>query len=406
MITITDGTTTGVNVQRADVPPSRTKRVGAVRECVLTETQRPGEPVAAVWQRLAAALAERGAEVLGVMIYASLAERTAIEQAIAATLGEAEWPVTWIDGVGGDDVALMGVQVFAVSGCAVERLRLGQRVVGSVFDDGEARHCILGGVGPTSLALERAAQVQQMFANLEWVLGQAGFALRDVVRTWFYNDDILAWYDEFNRVRTAHYSSVGWRTGSLPASTGIGAKNPAGAALVVAAWAIQPLVPTAHAREVGSPLQCPAPAYGSAFSRAVELRSGGVRRLFISGTASIYPDGKTAWVGDVDKQVALTMEVVAAILQSRGLHFGHVTRATAYFRDPRYKAAFAAWRRARALADLPVVELHVVICRDALLFEIEVDAASVCAEVGTLAPNRHALAVSTPAARTGLSSNG
>jgi enamine deaminase RidA (YjgF/YER057c/UK114 family) len=379
MITITDGTISGVSARQTEVFPPRTTGVRTGREWVLTETQRGGEPVSAAWRRLGAALAEREAEVLGVMIYASIAAQAEVEQAMNAALGGTDWPVTWIDGAGGDEAALMGVQVFAVSGYPVERLRLGQRVVGSVFEDGEARHCLLGGLGPTSIALERAAQVQQMFANLEWVLGRAGFALRDVVRTWFYNDDILAWYDEFNRVRTAHYATVAWRTGSLPASTGIGAKNPAGAALVVAAWAMQPLAPSSFARAVGSPLQCPAPAYGSAFSRAVELRSGGVRRLFISGTASIHPDGKTAWVGDPEKQVALTMEVVGAILQSRGLHFGHVTRATAYFRDPRYKAAFAAWRRARALADLPVVELHAVICRDALLFEIEVDAGSAAA---------------------------
>src|ERR1019366_1387059 len=132
-------------------------------------------------------------------------------------------------------------------------------------------------------------QVQQMFGNLEWALDQAGFELADVVRTWFYNDDILAWYGDFNRVRSAHYAGVKWRTGSLPASTGIGARNIDGAALVVAAWAMRPLDGAARAREVGSPLQCPAPAYGSAFCRAMELDSGGCRRLFVSGTASIYP---------------------------------------------------------------------------------------------------------------------
>jgi len=167
---------------------------------------------------------------------------------------------------------------------------------------------------------------------------------------------------------------VAWRTGSLPASTGIGARNAGGAALVVAAWAMQPLDGKAYAREVGSPLQCPAPKYGSSFSRAMEVASGGVRRLFISGTASIHPDGTTAWVGDIEKQVALTMEVVAAILQSRGMDYRDVTRATAYFKAPEFKPAFEAWCAARELADLPVVPLHADVCRDALLFEIELDA--------------------------------
>jgi enamine deaminase RidA (YjgF/YER057c/UK114 family) len=163
--------------------------------------------------------------------------------------------------------------------------------------------------------------VQQTLGNLEWALDNAGFTLGDVMRTWFYNDHILDWYDEFNRVRSAHYASVKWRTGSLPASTGIGARNPAGGALVVAAWAMQPLAAAAQALEVASPLQCPAPQYGSAFSRAMEINSGGWRRLLISGTASIHPDGKTAWVGNPKKQVDLTMEVIVAILYSRGMDF-------------------------------------------------------------------------------------
>jgi enamine deaminase RidA (YjgF/YER057c/UK114 family) len=130
----------------------------------------------------------------------------------------------------------------------------------------------------------------------------------------------------------------------------------------------------AGAREVGSPLQCPAPAYGSAFSRAMEIDSGGWRRLTISGTASIQPDGKTAWEGDARKQVDLTMEVIAAILQARGMNFGDTTRATAYYRKPEYKQHFDAWRKERDLELMPVVDTHSTVCRDDLLFELELDA--------------------------------
>ena len=110
------------------------------------------------------------------------------------------------------------------------------------------------------------------------------------------------------------------------------------------------------------------------FSRAMELCSGGLRRLFVSGTASIHPGGKTAWVGDVEKQVALTMDVVGEILRSRQMDYRHVTRATAYFRDPNDKHYFDRWCDLRRLTDLPVVALPAVVCRDDLLFEIELDA--------------------------------
>lgn len=343
-------------------------------EFVLTERLKLGEPVSAAFQRLATQLAATQAEILSLMVYGSLSARAEIDRAMHVALGETRWPVTWIEGASCDDAPFAGVQAFALSGRPVTRVRLGSRIVGSVYEDDGARHCLLGGLGPTALSLGAPAQVQQTFGNLEWALDQAGFELADIVRTWFYNDDILAWYGDFNRVRSAHYRGVAWRTGSLPASTGIGARNADGAALTMAAWAMRPVDGAARAHEVGSPLQCPAPAYGSAFSRATEIDSGGWRRLLVSGTASIFPDGKTAWVDDPKKQIDLTMEVVGAILQSRGMTFRDVTRATAYFRDPGFKPQFDAWLETRELRTMPVVSTHNVVCRDDLLFEIELDA--------------------------------
>ena len=57
------------------------------------------------------------------------------------------------------------------------------------------------------------------------------------------------------------------------------------------------------------------------------------RRLYVSGTASIEPSGKTAHIGDPAKQISLTMEVVAAILESRRMTWADVSRAIAYFKD-------------------------------------------------------------------------
>lgn len=308
------------------------------------------------------------------MLYGSLVARGEIDAAMRAVLGETQWPVTWIEGLRCDGAPLAGVQALAVSGRRVTRVRLGNRIVGSVFEDDGARHCLLGGLGPTARTLAVGAQVQQTFGNLEWALDQAGFELADVVRTWFYNDDIVAWYGEFNRVCSAHYAHVEFRTGSLPASTGIGARNADGAALTIAAWAVRPIGVGARAREVGSPLQCPAPAYGSSFSRAMEIDSGRWRRLLVSGTASIYPGGKTAWVGDAKRQVDLTMEGIAGILQSRGMDYRDVTRATAYYRDSSYLRFFNDWRGERDLQTMPVVNTRCVVCRDDLLFELKLDA--------------------------------
>ena len=375
-----------MNIPLLEAPTFRADTVVAPRraapaaqltpEFVVTDRQWHGESVAAPFRRLAAELDAREAKLLSLMLYGGLDARAEIERGMREGLGVTDWPVTWIDGVpGGRASAFAGFQAFAVSQRDVTRIRVGNRVVASIFVDGDARHCLLGGIGPTATGLEPAAQAQQTLGNLEWALGLADFRLSDVVRTWFYNKDIVSWYGAFNRVRSAHYAQTPFRTGSLPASTGIGARNAAGAALTVSAWAMQPLTPHAYAREIGSPLQCPAPAYGSSFSRAMELVSGGRRRLFVSGTASIAPGGGTVWVNDSTRQIALTMEVVAAILHSRGMDYDRVTRATAYFKNMAFKPIFEAWREEHELHRMPVVNLQADICRDDLLFEIEVDAA-------------------------------
>lgn len=348
------------------------KRVG--EEFVISEAMLPGDTAASVFARVAQRLGAHHAEVLSVLVYGSMDTRAASEAALREVWGEAEWPLTWVEGASCTGQPLAGVQVFAVAGRDITRVRLGRRVVASVYEDGEARHCLLGGFGPSTTLLQPAAQVQQTLANLEAALELAGFGLSDVIRTWFYNDAILDWYNDFNRVRSALYKAVRFRTGSLPASTAVSGRNPMGAALAVAARAMQPLNGDAGAREVGSPLQCPAPAYGSSFSRAMELEVGGMRQLLISGTASIHPGGETAWVDNPARQVAMTMKVVTAILQSRGMNWSDVTRAIAYCKQPEYRVHFESWCAEHGL-ELPVFAVHCDICRDDLLFEIELDAA-------------------------------
>jgi enamine deaminase RidA (YjgF/YER057c/UK114 family) len=355
-------------------------------EFVITQCPRAGEPLTATFGRVAEELAAQEADLLNMFIFGSIAAREEINHAMRTALGEPHWPITWVEGLSCDGSALAGVQVFATSSRVLTRVRLGGRVVGSVYEDGGARHCMLGGLGPTSLNLMRPAQVQQTLGNLEWALDMAGFTLADVLRTWFYNEDIVPWYGDFNRVRSAHYDSVAWRTGSSPASTGIGARNPSRAALVVGAWAVQPLDGAPVAREIGSPLQCPAPAYGSTFSRAVEIDSGGWRRLLVSGTASIHPDGRTAWIGNPMRQIDLTMEVIEALLQSRGMGFRDITRATAYFEHPLFQPYFVSWCKGRGLEGMPVVATNCDICRDDLLFELELDAVVRSKETGAI-PN-------------------
>jgi enamine deaminase RidA (YjgF/YER057c/UK114 family) len=196
---------------------------------------------------------------------------------------------------------------------------------------------------------------------------------KNVIRTWLYVDDILSWYDGLNTVRTNFFNENGVFDGLVPASTGIGVANHDGAAMVLNAYAIKPKSGEVVIEEVVSPMQCPATDYKSSFSRALEIRDGDVKKLLISGTASIEPGGKTVHINDIDKQIVLTMEVVEAILKSRDYKRQDICRAIAYFSDMSYKKNFTDFLRCSAIENMPVAYVHGDICRDDLLFEIELD---------------------------------
>lgn len=289
-------------------------------------------------------------------------------------LAQTTMPLTWVQG-GEKEEGLGGIHLRAVTGAEVRPLRLDGVVVGSVIEGPYAVECLLGGVHCMDTSLSAPAQARATFERLEDALALADMDFSHVARTWLFLDDILSWYDDFNPVRTAFFTERGVFDRMVPASTGIGGSNPHGAALVTGAYALKSKHPAVTVQALPSPLQCPALQYGSSFSRAVEVAMPDLRRVLVSGTASIAPSGETAHVGDVAAQTARTCEVVEAILQSRGMGWEHVTRATAYVRYAEDAGVLEQHCRTANLPPLPVVVAHNVICRDDLLFELEVDAA-------------------------------
>jgi enamine deaminase RidA (YjgF/YER057c/UK114 family) len=281
------------------------------------------------------------------------------------------YPVTGLLAGASRDAALTGAQALAIQGVPVERILVDGRFVGSVYDDGQARHCYLADLWAADNRLSRAEQAQATFALMDTALRQVGMSFTNVARTWFYLDRLLEWYDEFNRVRNQFFRAHRVYDRLVPASTGISAANVVGRALIANAYAIAPHDSQVKVTAVASPLQCPALQYGSSFSRAVEVSLADRRILSISGTASISPDGKTAHPGDVRAQIDLTMRVVAAILESRGMSWRNVASSLAYFRHAADAPVFRDWLAAHDLADLPALLTENDICRDDLLFEFE-----------------------------------
>jgi enamine deaminase RidA (YjgF/YER057c/UK114 family) len=343
------------------------------KEFHLTLQPLSGEKPAEMVRRLAAVLQERNAIVVRHEIFGSNAAHKETMRALRQEISN-DWPVMWIGDGKDTDNAISGMHVFAVAGTHVDTIRHEGEPIGRVFSDGYERHCFLGNVMPSNLTASKSAQCHEIFEKMERLLLETGMEMTNVVRTWFFLDDILSWYGEFNNARIEFFKERKLLNGLLPASTGIGGRNSQGVAIVGGAWAVQTKEGSTIAHEVPSPLQCSSIDYGSAFSRAVLVDTSSCRRLLISGTASIGPDGHSLHTGDLDGQIGLSMKVVREILASRGFNFSDVTRATAYFKNLQDAPAFDFWREKQGLKPFPLIATQSTICRGELLFEIELDA--------------------------------
>ena len=291
---------------------------------------------------------------------------------LAAHGGGTEWPVAWIGEEQARGIPLSGVQLWAVDGVPCERVRLGGRVVGTVFEDADARYCRLAGVLPEAPAEDPGTQTAQVFSHMSQALEQAGMNFGHVVRTWFFNDKITSWYRAFNDARDDFFYAHHVFDGLVPASTGIGGSNSTRAALTAGLLAVEPKSGTTEIRRVSSPLQCPAFDYGSSFSRAVEVEACGCRRILVSGTASIAPEGHTLHLDEPEPQMEQTLQVVEAILHAREMDWPDVNRAILYFKRTQDMPLFEKF--VTKLARAPVVWVNNDVCRHDLLFEIELDA--------------------------------
>ena len=286
-------------------------------------------------------------------------------------------PAVWLHGDACKSGNIYSTQAIAVSGAEPQPVMLSGKNIGVVYEDPFARYCRLHGVAPQNISASREEQVQSAFETMEAALNAAGFKFTDTVRTWIYLDRLLDWYTEFNTVRTNYFRNAGIFEHMVPASTGIGAANHLGAAIMMDVLAVQPKTPEMKIQEVISPLQNPALDYKSSFSRAVEMQYPTHRSLMISGTASIDPDGKTVFQDDPEKQIHLTLDVVRAILRSREMDWRNLFRGIAYFKDMSYLPLYQKIAEKAGIPRFPLAISHADVCRHDLLFEIEVDAVKI-----------------------------
>ncbi len=284
-------------------------------------------------------------------------------------------PAVWIQGDKCDDSFITSVQIIAVVDKTVEYMVDETGIVnGAMFEDDNASYCYLGNLYASDNSLSRTEQSAELFPLIDTLLQKVGMDFSNVARTWLYLDDLLTWYDDFNPVRTDYFNANGVFDNLVPASTGIGAGNPADMAILVGALGVKVKNSAVNIAEVPSPLQCAAWDYKSSFSRATEVTNPAWNQVMVSGTASIEPEGATVHLNDSEKQIELTMKVIEAILNERDMTFKDTVRAIAYIKDAADLKLLKTWMKKNDLEDMPVAFSHADVCRDNLLFEVELDA--------------------------------
>jgi len=348
-----------------------TLRRESVEEQFITLTPVGDESPDSLFGRLGDVVRHLRGTIVSVESLGMAASDRRSQESLARALGS-DAPVGWVENARTDN--LCGVHLWAISGVDAIPVHADGRRIGTLLEGKFVRYLRLVGLLPTNPASPQPSQADDIFRQMDKALAEQHMTFANVLRTWFYNNDILAWYREFNGVRNAFFRERGVFNGMMPASTGVAGRNAIDAALVGGLIAVEAKNPAVKAFAVPSPLQSSAADYGSSFSRAVELDLPDHRRLYVSGTASIDRSGKTVFIGDCRAQVKQTMEVVQAILRSRSMDWKDVTRSLAYFKKAPDAFLFEAYRKDSKLPAFPAVVVENDICRDDLLYEIEVDA--------------------------------
>jgi len=268
-------------------------------------------------------------------------------------------------------LARFQMQMYAVSGVQAAPVYRGDTPIGIRYEDDWAEYTLLR-LLPRDAAADKASATRSIFEQAEAILADRGGSFADTVRTWLFADDILAWYDQLNAARNQFFTERAIYGRLVPASTGVGTANLPRAPLTAQLLAMQPKNGSVQIAAVPSPLQCPALDYKSSFSRAVAVRTPTCRRLYVSGTAAIDRSGNSAFAGDPDRQIDLTMQVIAAILKETHTGWSEVVNALVYFKRLTDFGRFDDYCRRCGLV-LPHLKVAADVCRPELLFEIELE---------------------------------
>lgn len=212
-----------------------------------------------------------------------------------------------------------------------------------------------------------------MFGAAAQMLQREGLSFRHVVRTWIHVRDIDRNYADLNRARREFFRRAGVTL--HPASTGIeGAPFPERHNFSMSLYAVKSCLPV----DVGlmtTPTLNEAWMYGSDFSRGLKVVEANKVALYVSGTASVDEEGRTAHVGDFAGQVDRMLTNVSTLLSAQNASFSDVVTAITYLKHPADAPRLREMLQERGLDGIPNAMVHAGVCRPDLLCEMEAIAA-------------------------------
>lgn len=236
---------------------------------------------------------------------------------------------------------------------------------------GGKKHLCTGNIyGSGGDAYEEAYRA---FCSAEGLLSQEGLSFRDVVRTWIYLRHIERDYADFNRARRDFFQHRGVTL--RPASTGIdGVPFPEEHNISLSFYAIQSTVPL-HVEVMTTPTLNEAWMYGSEFSRGLKVVEANKVALYVSGTASVDEQGRTAHAGDFEAQVDRMLLNISTLLSSQNASFRDLVAATTYLKSSSQAPLLREILHDRGIEGFPNALVQASVCRPDLLCEMEVIAA-------------------------------
>jgi enamine deaminase RidA (YjgF/YER057c/UK114 family) len=288
-----------------------------------------------------------------------------------------------VDGVPAQGSGFSGLFIHAVvphNECSRPELVFdGNTAVGRKWRSSVAEFLLIQNIGADFKATDSpTVQAENAFECMHRQIVSSGFSFQEVVRTWFYLTDILSWYGDFNKVRSASYRTCGimplpGQDVGLPSSTGIGCSHSNGRALAADVLLVR-MQNGRRPNRIQNPAQKEAYKYGAAFSRAVEIKDRDSSLIEMSGTAAIDELGVSLYPNDAEAQINCTLDKIDVLLRRVGGTLQDIAQATVFVKHPDIALTFERIKAARGMKNFPSIIVHADICRAELLFEIDAEA--------------------------------